>query len=82
MQYHDQLSDKSLHGLIRKGAIRFGGNARSKIYGLLNCHSGKRMKTENRVFFENEQDAIAAKFRPCGHCQPIEYKKWKFPPEI
>lgn len=63
--------------LIRNGKIKFGGYSKTKIYGLLLCSSGKRMKIENRVFFENEQEAIDAGYRPCGHCMPKEYKQWK-----
>jgi len=35
---------------------------------MLNCHSGKRMKKENRVFFKNENEAISLGFRPCKNC--------------
>ena len=31
----------------------------------------------NRVFFENEDTAIAAGYRPCAKCMPDEYTKWK-----
>jgi methylphosphotriester-DNA--protein-cysteine methyltransferase len=58
-------------------AITLGGNAKLKIYGLLSCSSGKRMKTVNRVFFQNEQEALADGYRPCGHCLREEYKVWK-----
>jgi len=63
--------------LIRNGTIRLGGNTPAKIYGTLNCTSGKRMKAENRVFFQNEAEALAAGYRPCGHCMRKEYLKWK-----
>jgi methylphosphotriester-DNA--protein-cysteine methyltransferase len=58
----------SMFRLIRKGEIPFAGNLKLKIYGKLNCRSGKRMKKENRVFFASEKEAIASGFRPCGHC--------------
>ena len=57
--------------------IRFAGNKVLKIYGRLNCRSGKRMKKKNRVFFQSEDEALALGFRPCGHCMKEEYKKWK-----
>jgi methylphosphotriester-DNA--protein-cysteine methyltransferase len=66
-----------LQTLIANGKITLGGYRKNKIYGLLNCASGKRMKTENRVFFTNEQEAIAAGYRPCGNCMPAQYKQWK-----
>ena len=66
-----------LHMLIATGEIKLGGNKKLKIYGTLNCASGKRMKIENRVFFKNEEEAIANNYRPCGNCLAAEYKIWK-----
>lgn len=74
---HQILTDKDLRRLIRTDEIQFGGNRNLKIYGHLQCHSGKRMKKRNRVFFKNEIAAKAAGFRPCGHCMKVAYKKWK-----
>jgi hypothetical protein len=62
---------------INSREITLGGNLKLKIYGTLNCASGKRMKTENRVFFQDENEAITNGFRPCGHCMREEYLKWK-----
>ncbi len=62
---------------INKGAIQLGGNANLKIYGTLNCKSGKRLKVKNRVFFTNEKEAIENGYRPCGHCMRKEYRLWK-----
>ena len=59
---------KQLHQLIKEKQIAFAGNRRLKIYGTLDCKSGKRMKRENRVFFTSEQEAIAQGFRSCSHC--------------
>lgn len=63
--------------LIRNGTITLGGNRPAKIYGMLSCASGKRMKVANRVFFQNEAEAIAAGYRPCAHCMREKYLKWK-----
>jgi methylphosphotriester-DNA--protein-cysteine methyltransferase len=63
--------------LILSGQIHFGGYLPGKIYGRLSCASGKKMKVENRVFFQNEQEAIAAGYRPCGHCLRDKYREWK-----
>ena len=59
-----------------------GGNKKLKIYGRLDCPSAKKWiekgyYVSNRVFFENEDIAIAAGYRPCAVCMPNEYKKWK-----
>lgn len=77
MIQHIEISDISLRSKIKNREISFGGNKKLKIYGLLSCKSGKRMKRENRVFFSSEQEAIEKQFRPCGHCMKTEYKKWK-----
>jgi methylphosphotriester-DNA--protein-cysteine methyltransferase len=60
--------NQSFLKLIRKGKIKFAGNVKLKIYGTLRCRFGKRMKKENRVFFESEEEAISFGFRPCGNC--------------
>ncbi|RRB16903.1 Ada metal-binding domain-containing protein [Larkinella knui] len=73
----NNLGKARLRGLIKAGAIAFGGNWPLKIYGTLHCQSGRRMLRKNRVFFQSEQDAILSGFRPCGHCMRMEYRRWK-----
>jgi methylphosphotriester-DNA--protein-cysteine methyltransferase len=68
---------RMIRSLIRSGAIRLAGNKRLRIYGLLSCASGKQMKARNRTFFATEQEALAAGYRPCGHCMPEKYRAWK-----
>ncbi|SHF29500.1 Ada metal-binding domain-containing protein [Pedobacter caeni] len=68
---------RQLSSLIRAGKISLGGYKKNKIYGLLNCPSGKRMKVENRVFFKDENEALQAGYRPCARCLPEAYKIWK-----
>ena len=58
----------ALSALVRKGDIMLGGYRKAKTYGLLSCSAGKRMHVKNRVFFKNEAEALAAGYRPCGHC--------------
>ncbi len=83
MLYHVALNPMDFAGrrklklLIAQGTIILAGNGNLKIYGLLTCASGKRMKIENRVFFSSEQEAINEGYRPCGNCMKYEYKKWK-----
>lgn len=77
MEKHTEISDPVLRSKIRKGEIQLGGNRKLKIYGLLTCVSGKRMKKENRVFFRSEKEALEKQYRPCGHCMKEEYRKWK-----
>ncbi|MEQ9101912.1 MAG: Ada metal-binding domain-containing protein [Imperialibacter sp.] len=68
---------RRLFALLSASKVTLGGNARLKIYGRLNCSSGKRMKPENRVFFADETEAILHGFRPCGHCMREEYGRWE-----
>ncbi len=77
MILHQKISDSELRSKFRNGEICFGGNQKLKIYGTMNCSSGKRMKRENRVFFLSENEARENGFRPCGHCMKTEYLNWK-----
>jgi hypothetical protein len=59
-----------------------GGYRRQKIYGRLDCPSALRAIAQGgyvkyRVFFENEEIAIAAGYRPCAVCLPEQYTRWK-----
>lgn len=63
--------------LVKRGAITLGGHRPGKIYGRLNCRAGRRMKSQNRVFFLDETEAIAQGYRPCAVCMPKAYKAWK-----
>ena len=59
-----------------------GGHRRLKIYGRLDCSSALRyiakgQYTAHRVFFADEETAIAAGYRPCAKCMPEAYRRWK-----
>jgi methylphosphotriester-DNA--protein-cysteine methyltransferase len=77
MIVHKDLASSNLFNQLKNKLILFAGNRKLKIYGTLHCIFGKRMKKENRVFFKNETEAISIGFRPCGHCLPGKYRKWK-----
>ncbi|WP_325383727.1 Ada metal-binding domain-containing protein [Mucilaginibacter sp.] len=68
---------RKLKELINNGEVQWGGNKKLKVYGTLNCASGKRMKVGNRVFFRSEQEAKEMGFRPCAHCMRQAYLLWK-----
>lgn len=70
-------TSRKLKQMINNGEITMAGNSNLKIYGLLSCGSGKRMKRSNRVLFTDRRDALAHGYRPCGHCMREEYQKWK-----
>jgi methylated-DNA-[protein]-cysteine S-methyltransferase len=59
-----------------------GGHRRSKGYGRLDCPTALRWiakgyYTAHRVFFADEETAIAAGYRPCAVCLPERYRDWK-----
>ncbi|HTK18114.1 MAG TPA: Ada metal-binding domain-containing protein [Mucilaginibacter sp.] len=68
---------RRLKALIDSSEVQFGGNAGLKIYGTLDCSSGKRMKVETRIFFKSAEEAVTSGYRPCGHCMRKEYLRWK-----
>lgn len=58
-----------------------GGHRRSRIYGRLDCPSALRalargQYVRQRVFFADEEAAIAAGYRPCGSCLGPKYRQW------
>jgi len=73
---HIEISSPELRRQIKNGEICFAGNTRLKIYGILKCKSGKRMKKENRVFFRSETEALQNGYRPCAHCLNKKYRAW------
>ncbi len=83
MMHHIELGNtilsrrRKLKLLIEQGKITLGGNKQLKIYGTLQCKSGKRMKMQNRVFFVSEKETTRRGYRPCGHCMKREYQNWK-----
>lgn len=78
--YHLIGSDGKQYDSPVKGAL--GGHRNLKIYGRLDCPSALRFIAKGqyvkyRVFFKDEETAIAAGFRPCAVCMPEKYKQWK-----
>jgi hypothetical protein len=60
----------------------FGGHARSRIYGRLDCPGALRAiarggYVRQRVFFADEETAFRAGYRPCAVCLPAAYETWK-----
>ncbi|MDS0856086.1 metal-binding protein [Burkholderia pseudomultivorans] len=59
-----------------------GGHRRNRIYGRLDCRSALQAiarggYVEYRVFFRDEETAVAAGYRPCAVCLPEKYAAWK-----
>jgi hypothetical protein len=61
---------------------KLGGHKGSRIYGRLDCAAALRAISKggyvaHRVFFADEEAAIAAGFRPCGTCMRERFQQWK-----
>jgi hypothetical protein len=61
---------------------KLGGHCKDKIYGTLDCAGAARWiakghYVKQRVFFADEQTAVAAGYRPCFGCLREKYRKWK-----
>jgi methylated-DNA-[protein]-cysteine S-methyltransferase len=59
-----------------------GGHRGNRVYGSLDCEGAKRWIEKGhyvpqRVFFADEETAIAAGYRPCANCMPESYAHWK-----
>jgi hypothetical protein len=60
-----------------------GGHRRSKVYGRLDCAGAARAIARggpyptHRVFFIDQETAVASGYRPCARCMPAEYARWK-----
>ena len=59
-----------------------GGHRRNKVYGRLDCPGALRWIAKghyarHRVFFADEETAVAAGYRPCARCLPEAYRRWK-----
>ncbi len=59
-----------------------GGYRPGRVYGRLDCPAALRAiarggYVRNRVFFADEQTAVAARYRPCAVCLPDEHAQWK-----
>ena len=74
---HAEIDDADLRARIRRGEITLGGYDHLRIYGRLDCASGKRMLRQRRVFFRDQAEALAAGYRPCGNCLRADYRAWR-----
>ncbi|AXF22780.1 metal-binding protein [Burkholderia pyrrocinia] len=59
-----------------------GGHRRNRIYGRFDCRSALQAIARGgyvkyRVFFQDEETAVAAGYRPCAVCLPEKYGAWK-----
>jgi len=52
MYWHRDLDKIGLFQMIKDHSIQYAGNSHLKIFGLLNCDSGKRMKKKIGCFLK------------------------------
>ena len=59
---------------------QLGGNSKARIYGQFTCSAANAALAKgyalHRVFFADEESAIAAGYRPCGRCMRQRYVEW------
>jgi hypothetical protein len=72
--------DRQPYQSATSGAL--GGYRPGRVYGRLDCPAALRAiarggYVRNRVFFADEQTAVAAGYRPCAVCLPDEHAHWK-----
>ncbi len=77
-----ELIDSNRRSYLSETPGTFAGHRRLKIYGRLDCpsaarHIAKGEYVQYRVFFADEDTAVAAGYRPCGVCMKEAYKNWK-----
>jgi hypothetical protein len=81
--YRLLAADGTIYESTTRGQL--GGNRRLRIYGRLDCGSAIKALPQGyakiRVFFADEDAAIAAGFRPCGNCMKARYQEWKRGPQ-
>ncbi|MFW6230841.1 MAG: Ada metal-binding domain-containing protein [Nanoarchaeota archaeon] len=76
MELYKILKDNEIILSERPG--EYAGYRPGKIFGTLDCPSGKRkMKKENRVFFHSLEDAIHEGYRPCKICKPLTEEQFE-----
>lgn len=68
-----KLLDKNGKEYLSEEPGTIGGHRKLKVYGRLDCSSARRyiakeQYVQYRVFFKDEETAIAAGYRPCGVC--------------
>lgn len=77
-----RLVDADGSEVLSESPGRLGGHRRNRVYGRLDCPSALRWIAKghyvrHRVFFADEETAIAAGYRPCFVCMRDEYRAWK-----
>jgi metal binding Ada-like protein len=72
--------DRQCYRSAQPGTL--GGHRGTRIYGRLDCPAALRAiarggYVRHRVFFRDEESAVAAGYRPCAVCCPEQYRTFK-----
>jgi len=49
---------------------KYVGNTKSKKFHQLNCRSVKKLKSKNRKYFKDKEEAVKQGYTPCKLCKP------------
>jgi hypothetical protein len=78
-----RLVDADGQEILSRRPGTLGGHRRTRVYGRLDCPVALSLIARgfdvrrHRVFFADEETAVAAGYRPCGACLREEYRRWK-----
>ncbi|MDQ1414724.1 MAG: hypothetical protein QOJ52_2942 [Acidimicrobiaceae bacterium] len=65
----EQVNLDEIHDLAARGILYLGSDT-TKVVCYPSCHQARRISSEHRVGFRSVTAALAAGYRPCGHCRP------------
>jgi hypothetical protein len=58
-----------IHALAARGALFLGSDS-THVVCFPSCHQARRISADHQVGFRSVAQAVAAGYRPCGHCRP------------
>ncbi len=65
----EQVNLDEIHDLAARGVLYLGSDT-TNIVCYPSCHQARRISPVHRVGFRSVAAAVAAGYRPCGHCRP------------
>ncbi|HEY0398990.1 MAG TPA: methylated-DNA--[protein]-cysteine S-methyltransferase, partial [Acidimicrobiia bacterium] len=65
----EQVNLDEIHDMAARGILYVGSDT-TNVVCYPSCHQARRISSEHRVGFRSVAVAIAAGYRPCGHCRP------------
>ena len=65
----EQVNLDEIHDLAARGILYLGSDT-TNVVCYPSCHQARRISPKHRVGFRSVTAALAAGYRPCGHCRP------------